>query len=283
MNLRKIAKKILREMGPISVFVRHLGVFLEQIAFGGRLRETFLLGTLRAHYASRVRRQWLWQSTGEEPHFSDHRAGGFNFVFGQNVGSAAFGYLRGFFSFEIIDVGDRVLDIGCGDGFLTKRLYSIRASHVDAVDIEKTAISTALKENPASNISYRVLDAVSEDFPGNAYNVVVFDGAIGHFHQQTIDVLLKKIVASLGADGVFCGSESLGHEGNDHLTFFESIDSVGDLLNKHFHYVYLRTMKYQVGLFGNSIQRTEVYWRCSNSMGRFESIGWVRYPMEGED
>jgi len=238
---------------------------------------------LRAHYASRVRRQWLWQSTGEAPHFSDHRAGGFNFVFEKNVGAAIFCYLRGFFTFEMIDVGDRVLDIGCGDGFLTKRFYSMRASHVDAVDIEKTAISVALKENPASNICYRVLDAVSEDFPGKAYDVVVLDGAIGHFQQETIDMLLKKIVASLGPEGVFCGSESLGHEGNDHLTFFESMDSVGDLLNNHFKYVYLRTMKYQVGLFGNNIQRTEVYWRCSNSMRRIGPSGWVEYRRKGQD
>lgn len=175
------------------------------------------------------------------------------------------------------------MDIGCGDGFLSKRFYAVRAARVDAVDIEKTAISTASKENPAPNVFYALLDATSQDFPSNNYNVIVFDGAIGHFRPETIDLVLRKIVASLDQDGVFCGSESLGYEGIDHLTFFESIDDLGRLLKNHFQYVFLRTMQYQVGLYGNSIRRIEAYWRCSNSMTRLESMGWMKYPDGGHD
>lgn len=97
MNLRSVAKKLLRRAGVVSVLLQHLGRLLERIVFGGNLREAVLLTMLKAHYASRLRRQWIWYSDGQEPHFFDHRVDGFNFVFGKNNPTAVFIYLRGLF------------------------------------------------------------------------------------------------------------------------------------------------------------------------------------------
>ena len=124
-----------------------------------------------------------------------------------------------------------MLDIGCGDGFFTKRFFSLKCSRVDGVDIEPSAIQFAMKDNCAENIKYHLLDAVAKDFPEREYNVIVWDGAIGHFSPDTLETMLQKIRAALSQDGIFCGSESLGVEGADHLTRFDSLDDFGKLFS----------------------------------------------------
>jgi SAM-dependent methyltransferase len=54
--------------------------------------------------------------------------------------------------------GRRVLDIGCGTGWLTKDLFS-NAKEVIAVDKSPAMIERAIAESARSNIKYRIIDA----------------------------------------------------------------------------------------------------------------------------
>jgi 2-polyprenyl-3-methyl-5-hydroxy-6-metoxy-1,4-benzoquinol methylase len=57
--------------------------------------------------------------------------------------------------FELVDFnGQRVLEIGCGDGRLTWR-YADRAAHVTAIDPFEKSIKRA-KENTPNNLKNRV-------------------------------------------------------------------------------------------------------------------------------
>jgi 2-polyprenyl-3-methyl-5-hydroxy-6-metoxy-1,4-benzoquinol methylase len=81
---------------------------------------------------------------------------------------SGFSLFRGLYCAEIIRDGDVVLDVGCGDGSLTKRFLAARAFHVDAIDIEPSAIACASSHNRAPNITYTVLDAVKDPLPAPA-------------------------------------------------------------------------------------------------------------------
>lgn len=254
---------------------RHPASFVERILWGGEWRESILVWMLGQHYQSRFRREWLYRKA--PPHFFYHRMGIFKFAFDRGDPVGPYSYYRGFFCSEVIQEGDRLLDIGCGDGFFTKRFYSTKCSQIDAIDIEQEAIKTARRCNNARNTHYYQLDAVQSPFPGKVYDIVVWDGAIGHFSPADCEKVLGKICDVISPDGVFMGSESLGKEegGHDHLQFF-SIDNLYSLLKAHFRHIQIRSVDYRIG-WGCRLGRKEAYWRCSNSPTRLSAVGWHSY------
>lgn len=246
----------------------------ERLVFGGSFRRNVLLALLRLHYQSDFRCSWLWYSAAP-PHFFDHQMNFFDLAFAKDPPDPR-AFYRAFYNSEMIQDGDSVLDIGCGDGFFTKRFYSRRASHVDAIDIEPSAIRAAGRYNRGANISYSMRDAVHVPFPNSSpegYDVVIWDSALGHFASESTAVMLKKIAASLRPAGVFAGSESLGaREGKDHLQFFETVDDLANLFRPYFKHIYMRTIEYELPFPG--LLRLEACWRCSNSPEPLSGSGW---------
>jgi SAM-dependent methyltransferase len=276
--LKRALKKVLgEEVGKdLHRLRRSLAYYKESLLGGGGLREYVLIKLLEQHYSSKFRRQW--KLSDEEPHFYSHRIGFFDFAFG-NHSMGPYAYYRAFFSSEVLREGDRLLDIGCGDGFFTKRFLSEKCHHIDAIDIEPTAIGEALSLNNAPNITYYVLDAVTQPFPSESYEVIVWDGAMGHFSADTTDHILKKICNHLTPEGIFVGSESLGTEGSDHLQFFYSLGDLYSLFKRYFKHVEMRSMKYKLGR-NVGLVREEAYWRCSNGSERLESSHWKIFSKE---
>lgn len=268
MQLKQMVRRI-----RASWLARNALISAEWLFFGGRTVERILATLLRAHYSSRFRRNWVWSK--EAPHFSDHRLGWFEVGFG-NAKASPYSFYRGFYVSELLRESDRLLDIGCGDGFFAKRFFSKRCASIDAVDIEPEAIRQAGRFNAVSNISYWRSDAVREPFPREQYDVVVWDGAIGHFSGETSDVMLRKIAAVLPADGIFVGSESLHHEGHDHLQFFDSVQDMDRLFQKYFKCRAYKVLEYELGL-GNDFVRHEAFWRCSNRPDRIRCADWSIY------
>jgi SAM-dependent methyltransferase len=177
----------------------------------------------------------------------------------------------------VVQPNDQLLDIGCGDGFFTKRFLSTRCRKVDAVDIEPSAIESAALYNSAPNITYYLLDAVNEPFPSDQYDVIAWDGAVGHFAKETTDLVLAKIQSVLKTNGVFFGSESLGFEGSDHLQFFNSLDDLHGLFEPYFKFVQLRAVNYRTGQGNSSFVRQEAFWRCANEEKRLRECSWESY------
>jgi SAM-dependent methyltransferase len=240
---------------------------VERIAFGGERRRALLMRLLVWHDRSLLRRQWALAD--EMPHFYDHRVGSLLFSAGEEPG---FGMFRGFLAAQVMRPSDVVLDIGCGDGFFASRLFSPRVAHVDSIDIEPSAIEHASRHNHAPNVSYHLLDAVAAPFPRARYDVVVWDGALGHFAPDVTQRMLVKICEALAPGGVFVGSESLGEEGHDHLQFFADLEALRAVLAPAFAAVQVSQMDYVIP---GGLLRHEGYWRCvAGDTDRLAAAAW---------
>jgi 2-polyprenyl-3-methyl-5-hydroxy-6-metoxy-1,4-benzoquinol methylase len=254
-----------------SALVRHGAPVLrglERIVWGGAVRGRVFERLLAGYHRSLFRREWAYVPEGGQPHFFDHRFGAALLAAGDAI---PYSWFRAFHATELLGPEDRVLDIGCGDGFFDCRFLSERCRSIDAVDIERSAIEHATRHNPGANITYRLLDAVEEDFPSPPYDVIVWDGALGHFGQADSERVLAKIRSALTREGLFCGSESLGRQGHDHMQFFDTLDDLRSLLATHFPHVQLRRMRYSNP--GGHVT-DEAYWRCATTPVRLEAVAW---------
>lgn len=129
----------------------------------------------------------------EQTYIKHHTKGG-------RRGITMFGNERGVFLRKHIGTGNRVLDIGCRDGELTKEFY--KNNTVLGVDID----SMALREVSSTlGIETKKLDlhddwGLSRDF----YDVVVAGEVLEHLYYT--DVVLEKIAFVLKKDGMLIGS-----------------------------------------------------------------------------
>jgi ubiquinone/menaquinone biosynthesis C-methylase UbiE len=72
--------------------------------------------------------------------------------------------------------GQHVLEIGCGNGRLTRRLANLGAQ-VEALDPAKTMITLARKDLPArysDRVKFKVGSAESLKYPAQTFDIVVF-------------------------------------------------------------------------------------------------------------
>jgi hypothetical protein len=245
---------------------------LETVLYGGSLREVFLVRLLGALHRSQFRREWTFFSE-EPPHFYNQRWNGFEFTYGKSRNP--YGFLRGFLACDVLRDGDNLLDIGCGDGFFANTFFSARCQHIDSIDIDRFAIETAKKLNRSPKIDFHVLDVVRQPFPSERYDVIVWDGAIGHFLAADLSIVLEKIHRAISPSGIFVGSESLGVEGPDHLQYFEDESALSSVFKPYFKYVLIRTAEYRIG---GGFLRREAFWRCTNDLSpRHKSTTWIDF------
>jgi SAM-dependent methyltransferase len=172
--------------------------------------------------------------------------------------------------------GCRVLDIGCGDGFFDYLFYSGLAGHIDALDIEPSAIARARKYHQANNITYYIRDGIKQEFPNESYDVVVFDGSIGHFTEDEIATIMSRIHQVLGEGGILVGAEALepvGKKGSgssywDHYRGFPELVDLKDFLNPFFTCVLVKEIPAIRGRY------REAYFRCGHDLERLRGYSW---------
>ncbi len=248
-------------------------MLIDRIIGGGEVRLRLLLALLDLNRRTQLRRDWVFST--QPPAFFDPRLALIQIL----NGASAYGLYRGYYAAEVIRQGDSILDIGCGDGFFDKRFFAERAGRIDAIDVEPKAIESARRRNAAPNIRYLVQDAVRDDFPAHRYDVIIWDGALGHFAPQTSAFVLEKIRDALRPGGVFVGSEALGFDGDDHLQFFGNISEIASLMRGTFKFVQLREIRYR---FPESERhRTEAFWRCAVRSERLASSAWQDFSDVG--
>lgn len=75
----------------------------------------------------------------------------------------------------------RVLEIGCGDGRLTRRLASLAPSRIDALDPDPAKVRLARDGLPSTRkrlIRYGVGQAQHLKFPSGTFDIVIFSWAL---------------------------------------------------------------------------------------------------------
>jgi ubiquinone/menaquinone biosynthesis C-methylase UbiE len=241
-----------------------------RLAGRGVGREKILVDLLDRHF--KIKHKLDWELSQEAPHFYDFRSGVFALGFA-DAPPSSHTLDRAAMARDSFADGDRVLDIGCGDGFFTRRFYSDRAGRIDAIDIEESAIAHAGRYHAHPKINYVKCDAVAEQFPASHYDAAIWNGALGHFSVTDTAIVLRKIRACLGPSGVFAGSESLGVEGHDHQQYFTDEAAVQGLFTPYFQYIATRTVHYTIGQQRNFARR-EVFWRCSDSRDSLMRDAW---------
>jgi len=94
---------------------------------------------------------------------------------------------HGFFT-DNVNAGDVVLDIGCGNGFLTYDVAE-KAGRVTAIDQNEGNIQAARRDFNRDNIRYICGDATRYDF-GDKFDVVIMSNVLEHIENRH-DFLLK--------------------------------------------------------------------------------------------
>ena len=98
----------------------------------------------------------------------------------------------------------RVLELCCGDGFMTYHFYSAQAATVTAMDFDATAIATARKNCSAPNIRF-ILGDIRTDMPSGEFDNIIWDAAIEHFTETEIVSLMESIKRRLRRGGILSG------------------------------------------------------------------------------
>jgi SAM-dependent methyltransferase len=125
---------------------------------------------------------------------------------------------------ELVDVHDRdVLDVGCGEGELVRRLV-LAGARVVGLDPLAVALEHARHAGPPSPAA-RFVEGPAEalPFPGESFDVVIFFNSLHHVPAESMDAALAEAARVLRGGGVLYVQEPLA-EGS----FFEVVRAVED-------------------------------------------------------
>ena len=79
----------------------------------------------------------------------------------------------------LINEGERVLDVACGTGVLTKGIYSRCKCKVTGIDISDEMLKRAIKNNEGVDVEY--INESFYDYESDGYDVIIIYNAFPHF------------------------------------------------------------------------------------------------------
>jgi SAM-dependent methyltransferase len=158
------------------------------------------------------------------------------------------------------DTLPRVLELCCGDGFMSLHFYSLLASSIVAIDFDPSAIRMARRDNGAPNIEY-LLGDIRTEIPEGTFDNIVWDAAIEHFTEEETATLMKTIASRLSADGILSGYTLLEGEGGAHHLHqheyeFHDKEDLARFLTPYFANVQVSETRFP--------NRTNLYFYASN-------------------
>jgi len=79
--------------------------------------------------------------------------------------------------------GDKVIDIGCGDGSLTFDMADRAGAHVTGIELSEASYRKALERSGHSRVRYLHGDALT-DLPGESFDVAVLSNVLEHIEER---------------------------------------------------------------------------------------------------
>lgn len=154
----------------------------------------------------------------------------------------------------------RVLELCCGDGFMTHHFYSLLAESVVAIDFDPKAIAFARRNYRDTNTEFVVGD-IRTNIPEGVFGNIIWDAAIEHFTEAETVALMSTIVSRLGEGGILSGYTLLeDHSGHKHLHQHEyEFHDKADLAR--FFTPYFKNVQVFETVFPN---RTNLYFYATN-------------------
>lgn len=191
---------------------------------GRRLNKAYYGQLLRSRYRGRTAPSWF-----------DHRIDLY-----YNWPHNSFWLERAILPRKHMTTGCAVLDLFSGDGYYSAHFHATIAGHIDAVDKDPSAIAHARRYHAHKAIQYYVLDAVEQDFPRSAYDVVLWFEGIEHLSDKEYLKIIGKIKNCIRGGGVLVGStplvpeDKLGQNNWEHQNEFTTVDQLRSFLSRDF-------------------------------------------------
>ena len=107
--------------------------------------------------------------------------------------------------------GDRILDIGCGDGFYDRRMASAGAV-IEAIDVRPARVALAKRRNPHPRVTYHTMQAETLDFEPESFNKAVSICVLEHIPDD--EAVLRGVWSALRPGGrLVLSCDSLSNQG----------------------------------------------------------------------
>lgn len=100
-----------------------------------------------------------------------------------------------------LQVGERVLELGCGTGSMWRGVSLPENCHVTLTDLSSGMLEAAQNNTSHLNADYAICDAVSLPYPNAAFDVVIANMML--YHVPDIDKALREIRRVLKPEGRF--------------------------------------------------------------------------------
>lgn len=91
----------------------------------------------------------------------------------------------------------RVLDVGCGEGILTRELLPL-AGHVTAIDLDPPSVALARQATPGGEIEYLAGDFLTHPFPPASFDAIVSVAALHHMDAGAALARMRRLLAPGG-------------------------------------------------------------------------------------
>jgi ubiquinone/menaquinone biosynthesis C-methylase UbiE len=133
----------------------------------------------------------------------------------------------------------RILDVGCGNGFMTNLLAANRHRAV-GVDVNLTELKQAAQAFPHSRITWYYLDLLNEVLPEDPFNIITFGASFQYFKDPSqILAVCKNMLAPGGEihiiDSPFYTDEEKSRAQQNSRNYFQSLQAEGMVEHYHHH------------------------------------------------
>lgn len=133
-----------------------------------------------------------------------------------------------------------ILDLGCGNGWLTGQLVKEFEHNYFCVDVNLTELEQAAKVFDSDNLKFIYADIFATTFPANTFDIVIINSALQYF--QNIPALMKElffISKTYGEihiiDTPFYDKNELMQAKNRTLKYYTSL-GFPEMAGKYFHH-----------------------------------------------